>query len=93
MQSNELYLVVLPLIHISVNPTVGFGLTEQTLTLMPSKDFATQFFADEVEGYIATFQNRANQYLTGGHVKSYEIEKEPTDDGRWIVKVIQNVGE
>jgi hypothetical protein len=93
MQSNELYLVVLPLIHVSVSPTLGFGLTEQTLTLMPSRDFATQFFTDEVDGYIATFENRANKHLTGGHVKGYEIQKEPTDDGRWVVRVIQNVGE
>lgn len=91
MEPNELYLVVLPLIHISVNPTFGFGMTEQTLTLMPSREFATQFFPDEVDGYIATFENRANQYLTGGHVKGYEVKKEPTDDGRWVVKVIQNV--
>jgi len=89
MEPNELYLVVLPLIHMS--PTFGFGSTEQTLTLMPSREFATQFFADEVDGYIATFENRANQYLTGGHVKGYEVTKEPTDDGRWVVKVIQRV--
>jgi hypothetical protein len=91
MEPNELYLVVLPLIHISVSPTLGFGMTEQTLTLMPSKEFATQFFPDEVDGYIATFENRAKQYLTGGHVTGYKVEKLPTDDGRFVVKVIQNV--
>jgi len=33
MPSNDLYLVVLPLIHISS------GLVEQTLTLLPNRDF------------------------------------------------------
>ena len=92
MSSNELYLVVLPLIHISLSPTLGFGLTEQTLTLLPDRNFATEFFEDEVDGYVVTFENRANQYLSGGHVKGYEVYKERTDEGRWIVKVVQNVG-
>jgi hypothetical protein len=89
MPSNELYLTVLPLIHLSQNE---FGRTEQTLTLFPDKDFATQFFPDEVQGYIATFENRANKYLTGGHVKGYEVSTVPTEDGRVIVRVVQNVG-
>jgi hypothetical protein len=87
MASNDLYLVVLPLIHVSS------GLTEQTLTLLPNIDFATEFFPDEVEGYIATFTNRADKYLTGGHVTGYKVKKEPTPDGRrFIVRVVQNVG-
>jgi hypothetical protein len=89
--TNELYLAVLPLIHISTNRVIGFGLTEQTLTLFPDRNFATEFFPDEVDRYIATFTNRADTYLTGGHVISYECVKEETDDGRVIVKVRQNV--
>jgi len=88
MLTNELYLVVLPLIHMS--KTFGFGAVEQTLTLFPDRKFATEFFPDEVEGYIATFRNRLD-LLTGGHVKGYEINSEPTEDGRVVVKVIQNV--
>ena len=91
MPSNELYLAVLPLIHITTNQVLGFGLTEQTLTLYPDRDFATQFFSDEVDGYIATFENRAGKYLTGGHVTGYKCSKEPADNGRVIVKVIQYV--
>ncbi len=83
---NDLYLVVLPLIHLSS------GLTEQTLTLLPSKDFATEFFPNEVDGYVDTFTNRANKYLTGGHVTGYEIRKVQTSSGRFVVQVIQNVG-
>ncbi|MGH7746548.1 MAG: hypothetical protein ACREQ5_17575, partial [Candidatus Dormibacteria bacterium] len=71
-KSNELYLAVLPLIHITPTQSLGFGLTEQALTLFSDKNFATEFFPDEVEGYIATFKSRADMYLTGGHVTGYE---------------------
>jgi hypothetical protein len=93
MRSNELYLAVLPLIHVSANQTLGFGLTEQVLTLFPIKELATEFFPDEVEKYITTFQGRADKYLTGGHVTKYEVRQEPglRGDGRIIVRVIQHV--
>jgi hypothetical protein len=67
------------------------GLTEQTLTLFPDRDFATEFFADEVENYIGMFKSRADKYLVGGHVKSYEFHQETTEDGRVVVRVTQNV--
>ena len=85
MPSNPLYLVVRPLIHVSS------GLVEQTLTLMPDRNFATEFFPDEVAGYVAMFTNRANKYLPGGHVTDYEAHQEETGDGRFVVRVIQNV--
>ena len=86
MLTNELYLTVLPLIHMGGE----FGRTEQALTLFPDINFATKFFPDEVEAYITTFRNRMN-LLTGGHVKGYEIDQVATDDGRVIVRVVQNV--
>ncbi len=67
-----------------------FGRTEQALTLFPDITFATKFFPDEVEAYIATFKHRIN-LLTGGHVEGYEVNQIATDDGRVIVRVIQNV--
>jgi hypothetical protein len=85
MPTNELYLSVLPLIHISS------GLTEETLTLYPDRNFATEFYADEVQGYIDTFKNRI-KYLVGGHSKGYQVFPEPTREGRVIVRVVQNVG-
>jgi hypothetical protein len=88
MPSNDLYLVVLPVIHL----TETFGLTEQVLTLLPGREMATEFFRDDVDGYVATFKNRANKYLTGGHVKSYDVVVENIDDKRVVVKVVQNVG-
>ena len=90
MVSNELYLTSLPLIHVSNVPYVGFGLTETILTLLPDRSFATEFFPDEVEGFIKTFENRL-KYLTGGHVKGYDIHPEQTPDGRVIVRVVQHV--
>jgi len=86
MARNELYLAVLPLIHMGGE----FGKTEQTLTLFPDRNFATEFFPDEVDGYIATFKHRIS-LLIGGHVTGYEIQKENTDDGRVIVRIVQNV--
>lgn len=88
--TNELYLCVLPLIHVSVNQALGFGLTEQVLTLMPERNFATEFFPDEVDGYIDVFKNR-EKYLTGGHVTGWDLRKEVIEGGRVIVRVTQHV--
>jgi hypothetical protein len=61
------------------------------LTLSVEKSSASEFFQDEVDAYIATFENRI-KLLTSGHVKGYEIHPEQTDDGRVIVRVVQHVG-
>jgi len=89
--SNELFLAVLPLVHITANQVMGYGLTEQVLTLYPSRDFATKFFKNEVQNYIDAFKWRADKYLIGGHVTGYELFPEETSDGRVIVRVMQNV--
>jgi hypothetical protein len=89
MPNNVLYLAVLPLVHISKNQP--FGLTEETLTLFPDRNFATQFRQEEVEGFITTFRNRADKYLTGGDVISYTFTPIDVGDGRMIVEVMQNV--
>jgi hypothetical protein len=88
MAMNDLYLVALPVVHLG---PANFGLTEQILTLLPDKNLATEFFPDEVDTYIQAFHSRANIYLTGGHVTGYGLTKEPTESGRFIVKVRQNV--
>jgi hypothetical protein len=89
--ANDLYLAVMPIVHVSPNQFLGYGLTEQTLTLFPDKNFATQFFPDEVDGYIAAIESRV-EFLVGGHSKGYQFFKEPTVDGRVIVRVVQYVG-
>jgi hypothetical protein len=88
---NELYLAIAPLIFIGGNGPLGFGLTEQAITLYPDKKFATKFSKEEVDKYILTFENRANKYLMGGNVTGYKIVPEPTEDGRVIVRVTQHV--
>jgi hypothetical protein len=88
--SNDLYLAVLPLVHVTLNHLLGFGLTEETLTLFPDKNFATEFTSEEVQKYIDIFDSRANKYLVGGRVINYEFFKEEVDDGRFIVRVKQN---
>ncbi len=89
-KDNVLYLTVLPLV-----PIGSFWATqEQTreyLTLFPNPDFATEFFPDEVDTYIATFLSRAQASLTGGHVVGYSCQKETTLFGRVRVRVIQHV--
>jgi hypothetical protein len=87
MPANELYLAVLPLIHL----TERFGLTEQVLTLFPDRTFATNFSPEEVDNYVSTFVNRADKYLKGANVLGYEVKKEPTATGMVIVKVLQHV--
>ena len=82
--NNVLYLVVLPLIHMET------GRVEQTLTLLPDRSFATEFFPEELEGYEAMFRNRI-KYLVGGRVTGYSLSRQNTPDGRIVVKVQQNV--
>ena len=90
MPTNVLYLAILPIIHVSNTQVLGFGLTEQVLTLFSDRKSATEFFPDEVDGYVETFKNR-QKHLTGGHVKGWDMFKEPTADGRVIVRVVQHV--
>ena len=74
MPTNDLYLAVLPLVHLGEN----YGRTEQVLTLFPNKDFATRFYPEDVDNYITMFKYRADNYLTGGRVLRYEFIKEST---------------
>jgi len=90
MATNVLYLSILPLIHVSPNQIMGYGLTEEILTLFPDINFATEFFVDEVDGYIEAFQSRT-KYLTGGHVTGWEVHKQLNENGRVIVRVVQHV--
>lgn len=83
---NELYLAILPIVHLGDR----FGLTEQVITLFPDKSFATLFRPEEVDGYLLTFKQRAERYLTSGDI-TYEYKKEHAANGMVIVKVMQNV--
>jgi len=87
MPSNDLYLVVLPMVHLAISQ---YGLTEQVITMLPIRSIATEFAPDEVDSVIFMMESRANEYLTGGNVMNYTFTKEPTSRGV-IVKVTQNV--
>jgi hypothetical protein len=82
--NNVLYLVVLPLIHMDT------GRVEQTLTLLPDRNFATEFFPEEVDGYEVMFRNRI-KHLVGGRVTGYSMSRQSIPNGRIVVKVEQNV--
>jgi hypothetical protein len=85
--TNVLYFAVFPQIAVS---GASFGRTEQVLTLVPDKNFASAFFAEEVDTYIQVFNNRLN-HLVGGHVTGYKIEKTPASGGRFYVRATQHV--
>jgi hypothetical protein len=87
MAGNELYLAVLPMVHLGANQ---FGLTEQVITLLPNVELATEFFPDEVQDYLNIFDKRT-VHLIGGHVTGYSFEKVNMPSGRVIVKVYQIV--
>jgi hypothetical protein len=54
---NELYLAVIPLVHYS---TFFAGETyEEVMTLLPARNFATEFPPDKVDDYIRTFTSAA----------------------------------
>jgi hypothetical protein len=97
MPSNELYLTVLPLVRMPRNRISGPGIVhlpgsvEQFITLFPDRNFATEFFPDEVQLYVDAFRSNIT-YLTGGHVTGYEFTLENTNDGRVVVRVVQHVG-
>jgi hypothetical protein len=84
---NVLYFSVFPQIVVS---GTSFGRTEQVLTLVPDKSFASAFFPEEVDTYIQVFQNRQG-HLVGGHVAGYDFAKEPASGGRFYVRALQHV--
>jgi hypothetical protein len=84
---NVLYFAVFPQIVVSGS---SFGRTEEVLTLVPDKNFASAFFPEEVDNYIQVFTNRLG-HLTGGHVDRYAFEKEKASNGRFYVRATQHV--
>ncbi len=83
---NELYLAVLPMIRLGESPYP----VEEVLTLYPDKNFATNFFPDEI-GFFLNLIKKRTQHLMGGHVVRYDFATEQMEDGRQIVRVTQVV--
>jgi len=86
-RDNELYLAVLPLVHYS--RFFAGERYEEVMTLVPDRNFATEFLPNEVDRYIQTFRNAAEEKL-GGPIRLYHYEKHNTADGRVYVVVMQH---
>ena len=94
MATNILYLAVLPLIRVPSRHLGSLGVTsgfvQEYLTLQGDRSLATEFFPDEVNHYVQTFE-ASMRYLTGGHVIGYEVAPQDAGNGRVVVKVVQHV--
>ena len=86
----SLYLAVLPLVHYSKHFS---GETyEEVMTLVPDRNFATEFLLHEVDRYIDTFRNAAWPKLIGRpEPDRFVFTKQQTVNGRVFVVAIQNV--
>ncbi|HEY6267239.1 MAG TPA: hypothetical protein VIX11_02990 [Candidatus Acidoferrum sp.] len=87
---NALYLAVLPLVHYS---KFFAGETyEEVMTLVPDRNFATEFLSHEADKYIETFRTAARPKLTGRIERDkFLFTKYQTENGRVYVVAIQNV--
>lgn len=81
---NDLYLAVLPLVHYSRH--FAGERFEEVMTLVPERNFATEFSPDEVDRYIQTFRNAAEEKF-GGPVRRFNYIQHKTADGRVYVVV------
>ena len=85
-QDGDLFLAVLPLVHYS---RLFAGTSyEEVMTLLPDRNFATEFKPNEVDQYINAFREAAEEKL-GGPVRRYRYSKYWTDDQRVYVVVNQ----
>ena len=84
---NELYLAVLPLVHYS--RFFAGERYEEVMTLVPDRNFATEFRQDEADRYIQTFRSAAEEKY-GGPIRKFNYFKRVTDDGRVFVVVTQD---
>jgi len=87
---NALYLAVLPLVHYSKHFS---GETyEEVMTLVPDRNFATEFLPHEADRYVDTFRNAARPKLTGRpEPDRFVFAKQDAGNGRVYVVATQNV--
>jgi hypothetical protein len=87
MQTNELFLPVMPQISLSRET---YGKVEEVLTLVPIRAMATEFDDTDVESYMKIF-NDLKQYFTARRVVGYDVDKIAVRSGWFIVRVFQRV--
>jgi hypothetical protein len=68
---NYLFLAVLPLVHYSRH--FAGERFEEVMTLVPDRNFATEFRRDVVDIYIQTFKSAAEEKY-GGPVRKFKYE-------------------
>jgi len=87
---DDLYLAVLPLVHYS---KFFAGETyEEVMTLVPDRNFATEFLPQDVDKYIETFRNAARPKYTGRvEPDKFLFTKHDAGNGRVYVSATQNV--
>jgi hypothetical protein len=60
------------------------------MTLVPDRNFATEFPPDQVDNYIQAFKNAAEEKY-GGPVRVFDYVKHDAGNGRIYVAVTQHV--
>jgi hypothetical protein len=85
-REGDLFIAVLPLVHYS--RFFAGASYEEVMTLVPDRNFATEFNAQDVDQYINTFREAAEEKF-GGPMRVYRYSKHLADDGRVFVVVNQ----
>ena len=83
----DLFLAVLPLVHYSRH-FAGVSY-EEVMTLVPDRNFATEFPPDVVDKYVNTFREAAEEKF-GGPVRQFNYSKHHTESGNGRVYVVVN---
>ena len=86
-RDGDLFLAVLPLGHYSRHFA---GVTyEEVMTLLPERNFATEFKPHEVDQYVRTFREANENLQFGQPVRRYSYAKYQAENGRMFVVVNQ----
>jgi hypothetical protein len=85
-KTGDLFLAVLPLVHYSRH-FAGVSY-EEVMTLVPERNFATEFPPQVADTYINTFREAAEEKF-GGPIRRYIYSKHEAGNGRIFVVVNQ----
>ncbi len=83
-EDGDLYLAVLPLVHYS--RFFAGERFEEVMTLVPDRNFATEFKAGEASLYIQTFRNAAEEKY-GGPVRRFSYDAYDAGNGKVYIVV------
>jgi hypothetical protein len=85
--SNELYMAVLPMVHLGINQ---YGLTEQVITLLPDRKQATDFFPMRFRTTSTSSSEEPSTSSVGTSLGTH-LNRSRLTLGRVIVRVYQHV--